>query len=110
MHFETIHTETRDGFDIVFSVAPEDTPPEDLFDDGDETISAIRAGRFCWFIARVEAKKAGITLATDYLGGCCYDNPAQFVADGDYYADMVDAAITEARATVAKLTAAAVEG
>lgn len=103
MHYETIHTETRDGFDIVFSVAPEDTPPEDLFDDGDETVSAIRAGRFCWFIARVEAKKAGVTLATDYEYGN-YGDPAQFVADGDYYADMVDAAITEARATIAKLT------
>ena len=105
MRYETIHTETRDGFDIVFSVAPEDTPPEDLFDTDDAIVAAIREGRFCWFIARVEAKKAGVTLATDYLGGCCYDTPDQFVTDGDHYGDMVDMVISEARAIVAKLTA-----
>ena len=105
MHYETIHTETRDGFDIVFSVAPEDTDPRDLIDDDGEVTEAIRNGEFAWFIARVEVKKAGITLGTDYLGGCCYRSAHEFVTDGDYYEDMVEQAMSEARNTLAALAA-----
>jgi hypothetical protein len=53
----------------------------------------------------VEARKEGITLGTTYLGGCCYDSVSQFVASSDYYGDMVEEAVEEARKTIAKLTA-----
>lgn len=105
MHYETIHTETRDGFDIVFSVAPEDTDPRGFFDDDGEAVEAIRNGEFVWFIARVEVKKAGITLGTDYLGGCCYRSAYEFVTDGDCYHDMVEQAMSEACDTLAALAA-----
>jgi hypothetical protein len=58
-----------------------------------------------YFVARVEARKEGITLGTTYLGGCCYDSVSQFVASSDYYGDMVEEAVEEARKTIAKLTA-----
>jgi hypothetical protein len=105
MHYETLHTETRDGFDIVFSVAPETETPDGHFDDDGETAAAIRDGEFEWFIARVEAKKQGITLGTAYLGGCCYRSAGEFVTAGDYYDDMVKEAISEARDTLKELAA-----
>ena len=105
MQYETIHAETRDGFDIVFSVAPETETPEGHFDDDGEAAAAIYSGEFAWFIARVEAKKRGITLGTAYLGGCCYRTAREFVTEGDYYGDMVSEAISQARDTLEKLAA-----
>lgn len=106
-HWETIHEETRDGFDIVFSVAPEDMHPGDSFDpacfDIEELCEDINRGRYVWFVARVQAFREGVELASDYLGGCLYDSAMDFVRDGDYYADMVDTVTREARATVEKL-------
>lgn len=108
LYWQTIHTETRDGFDIVLSVAPEDIDPNDHFDDDGETAQAIADGRFEWFMVRVEAQRDGVTLGTDYLGGCCYESADDFYrAPSDYYADMVAQAIDEARARLARLCASA---
>jgi hypothetical protein len=103
MNWETIHTETVDGFEVVFSVTPETEDPRDHFDDEGETAQAIADGQYAWFVARVEAKKRGITLGVDYLGGNCYESPRQFVDCGDYYSDMVSTAIAEARDILTKL-------
>lgn len=102
-HWETIHTETVDGFEIVFSVTPKTEDPRDQFDEGDEAPQAIADGLYSWFIARVEAKKRGIVLGVDYLGGNCYESPQQFIDCGDYYRDMVSTAIAEARDILTKL-------
>ena len=105
IYWETIHAETRDGFDIVLSVAPEETDPRDHFDDDGETAQAIADGQYEWFVARVEAQRDGITLGTDYIGGCCYERASDFYrAPSDYYADMMTRAIDEAHATLARLT------
>ena len=106
MQYETIHQETAAGFDIVFSVAPEiDAPDWDFESEGDkqDVLRRIDNGDLSWFVARVQAFKNGIELGVDYLGGCCYDSPMQFVNASDYYGDMVEAAVNEARANIAKL-------
>jgi hypothetical protein len=107
-YWEEISRETVDGFDIVFSVAAEDMHPRDSFDMEPEELAQlcedIDRGRYSWFIARVQAFRAGVELAADYLGGCLYDSPADFVKAGDYYADMVDTVKREARETIVKLT------
>jgi hypothetical protein len=104
-HWETIHTDTLDGFDIVVSVAPEEDNPRGYFDDDGETAQAIADGVFDWFMVRVEAHKAGAVLASDYLGGCCYESPMAFVRANDYYADMVQNVIIDARETIRKINA-----
>lgn len=108
-HWEEISRDTVDGFDIVFSVAPEDMHPGDSFDpeyfDIPQLCEDIDRGRYSWFIARVQAFRAGAELAADYLGGCLYDSPADFVKAGDYYADMVDTVTREARAKIEELAA-----
>ena len=106
-YWETAHSEARDGFDIVLSVTPEDMPPDwdETEEERAETLRKINDGTWAYFVARVEARKEGITLGTAYLGGCCYDSVRQFVEEGDYYGDMVDEAVDEARKVIAKLVA-----
>lgn len=108
MHFETIHTETREGFEIRLSIAPEDTHPRDCFEetpeDMAEMLEKIDRGFYTWFVAKVSAHRAGIELGADYLGGNLYENPKDFIKEGeDYLEDMIEAAISEARATIEKL-------
>ena len=106
--YETIYTDTAAEFDIVFSVTHEDSEPDWDFESEEakqDTLRRIEQGDLVWFIARVQAIKNGIVLGTDYLGCCCYDSYEQFVEASDYYADMVDNAVTEARETLTKLCA-----
>lgn len=105
-HFETVHEETRDGFDIALAFAPEyDAPDWDFESDEEraETLRKIENGSLLWFVARVTASRAGTVLGTDYLGGCCYASAEEFMAPDGYYPDMVDAAIGEAREHLKRL-------
>lgn len=104
--YETIHTSTAAGFNIVFSVTHEDHQPDWDFEseeDKQDLLRRIDNGDLVWFVARVQAFKNGIELGTDYLGSCCYDSYMQFVEASDYYADMVENAVSEARENIAKL-------
>ena len=105
-HYETIHTETREGFQIVFSVTPEDMNPRGHFDDEqiDEVLESIESDKWQWFVARVQAYKNGVLLGTDYLGGCLYPSFLEFITAADYYEDMVTEVIREAKQTIQELT------
>lgn len=103
MHWELIHEETREGFDIRFYAAPETDSPESAFDDDGETAAAIREGHFEWFVAKVTASKNDIELADDYLSGCCYESVRDFIREDEYYADMRRQVITEARSAIENL-------
>lgn len=102
MDWDLIHAETREGFDIRYYAAAEDEQPEGHFDDGGETARLIREGRYDWFVAKVTASKAGVELADDHLGGCCYETAGDFVGPG-YYEDMVGIVIERARAKLGEL-------
>ena len=108
-HYEQIYTRDTRGFHVTLSIGYEDIHPRDCFDDSCHDIAEICRkidnGTYTWFIARVEAFKHGILLATDYLGGNLYENPKDFVNDG-YFEDMVDTVVNEATATLEKLYAA----
>lgn len=103
MYWEVANVETKDGFEIVLSITPEDMPPD--WDETEEqrakTLRKIEDGTWAYFIARVEACKEGIALGTSYLGGCCYGSVQQFLKEPDgYYQDMVHEVIEEARARI----------
>lgn len=102
---QTIHTFTKDGFDIRFSVIPELTHPNDLFDDDGDTARAIADGDYEWFIACVTASKNGVELADEYLGGCCYASFDAFMDENGYFDDMVATAIDVAKQTIDDLAA-----
>jgi hypothetical protein len=111
-YWTTSHIDTVDGFEIVLSVTPEDMPPDwdETEEERAETLRKLNDGVWDYFVARVEARREGITLGSAYLGGCCYESVRQFVEEGDYYGAMIDEAIDEARKVIAKLTASSVEG
>lgn len=109
MTWDLIHAETREGFDIRYYAAPEQDDPAGHFDDNGQTAQAIDAGRYEWFVAKVTASKAGVELADDYLGGCCYETAWDFVRAGDYYEDMVDIVIGRAREKLLALGVAPTE-
>jgi hypothetical protein len=103
-NYEIIHTEDTQGFHVVFSVTHEDSHPKDCFDYEEEEMlelcDKIDRGVYSWFAARVEAYKNGVLLGSDFLGGCLYDTPMQFVTESGYYSDMVDSAVNEAKNTL----------
>jgi hypothetical protein len=104
MYQELIHEEEAEGFTIRFYALPEDSHPRDSFDDTCHDIAEIcrkiDTGHYVWFTAKVTASKTDIELAADYLGACLYESCAQFVRDNDYYADMKDRVIEEAKQTI----------
>lgn len=98
MNWHLLHTEKAEGFDIKCETAPEQLDPAECFTDSD-TIEAIRAGRYEWFIAKVTASKNGIDLASEYLGGCCHYSLSDFL-EGLYFEDMKTDAIREAKKAI----------
>jgi hypothetical protein len=106
-HWEKLHSEKVQGFDIDFSITYDETHPRDLFDDSIEDINElcdkIDRGVLTWFIAKVTASKNGIVLSDDYLGGCLYENAMDFVTDDYYYSDMKQTVIDEAKKAIQSL-------
>lgn len=105
---DLIHTEKKDGFSIAFYACQEFLTPSDALLD-DETCRQIDAGQLSWFMAEVTASRDGIELGTDYLGGCCWASPEEFITTPGYYANMVENAIAEANKAIARLHPAAAE-
>lgn len=110
-YWQTIHTEERDGFKIVLSVAPETEEPDWDFeteDDRLDTLERINDGRLSYFMAHVAAIKNHLELAHDYLGGCCYQSTDEFINEPDgYFQDMVSTVIREAKDNIKQLCEAA---
>jgi hypothetical protein len=84
---ETIGSHQNGHFDYRFDALVEDSHPRDHFDDP-EDVAAILNGEMEWFMVRGTISVAGIQLAEDYLGGCCYRTTSDFL-DDDYFEDMV---------------------
>ena len=101
-----IHTEERDGFTISTYAETEYTSPHAVFeaDEADDICRRIDDGELEWFMVHVQATKCGITLADEYLGGCCYKDYADFISEGGYYSDLVEQALDTAKVEIAELS------
>lgn len=86
MTYETTHTFKTARFTVRLAVAPEMDMP-DWF-GAEEDIPRIERGELQYFVARVTLECDGKTIASDYLGGCCYESVDQFRQD-NYFHDMV---------------------
>ncbi len=106
MYQELVHEEEQDGFNIKLYLIPEDYAPDwDMSEEEKEKLfSDIDSGHLLWFCAKVAASKEGIELASDYLGGCCYESVQDFVSGDRYYRDMKRTVIDEARKVIQDLT------
>lgn len=100
-----IDTRTVGPFTIHTYALPEDCSPRDSFDDCliDEVMAGIESGRLEWFCAKVSAKWEGLELASDYLGGCCYESFEQFANGQDYHGDMIREVVNHAYARLQAL-------
>lgn len=108
-HYQLIHEEQFQGFDIAVYITPEDISPADCFDPEVDNIpelcEKIADGRLEWFIAKVAASRCGIELASEYLGANLYANALDFVNEPlGYFQDMRHEAVNHARAVIKQLT------
>lgn len=103
-----------------FTVIVEAMPEHEVsmyFDDTGEIERQIESGELEAFSVKVSVLMNGAEIATDYLGGCIYRSPAEFMDHkglashnrktghncGSYFSDMVRTVCSEARDAVRKL-------
>jgi len=97
---------TVEGFDIYFEALEEHISLFDLFEEEEveELSEDIDNGSLVYFCAKVTAEKAGLELSDDYLGGCIYKSEEEFYQmEGDYFDDMVNIVVEEAKKELPKI-------
>ena len=95
----------QDGFCIYFEPLDEvQTLRELLPDDNEKQLLDVYNNNVV-FCAKVSAELCGIELGVDYLGGCIYESYEDFYTKyrDDYFADMVDNVVKEAKIEVPKI-------
>jgi len=94
----------KDGFIICFEAEEEDIAMRQHFikECGWTTEQYEAIEDYAWFSAKVSAWRDGVELGVAYLGACCYETPEEFYTTykDDYFADMVEDAIAEAKKRV----------
>jgi hypothetical protein len=98
-YYDTIAEFERDGYEIIVDKTYEDMHPSDSFDDSchdiKEICDKIDRGVYDWFMLRVRVLVEGHELASEYLGGCLYENALDVLTDGTaeglIYSAMMDA-------------------
>jgi len=76
---------------------PEEIPPEDVF-ESQKDIDVIHAGLIAYFAVQVEVH-FGPFYGIDYLGGCAYYSPEDFIGPG-YWRDMIHEAAKDCRQSI----------
>ena len=94
---ETVYTFKTRRFTLELAAEPETDMPDWCGAEWD--IQRIERGELVYFVARVRVLLDGRELASDYLGGCCYESAGSFRQD-PYFYDMVRSAIKDARAAL----------
>ena len=85
-YYDEIASFERDGFFVIVDKTWEDLNPRDCFDDSvfdiKELCADIESGKYDWFMLRVRVLVDGHELASEYLGGCLYEDPREVLNDG----------------------------
>ena len=106
-YYDELAQYERDGFDIIVDKTYEDMHASHCFDDSvhdiDEIIKDIDRGHLEWFMLRVRVLVEGLELASDYLGGCLYEDPKEILTDGTAE-DIITEAMVEAKSQVYRLS------
>jgi len=100
-NYEEIDSFERSGFTIIVDKTWEDLSPKDCFDDScfnmKEMYDDIECGRLDWFMLRVRIMVDEYELASEFLGGCLYENPREVLTDGTVEDLIAQAMITAKR-------------
>ena len=105
--YEELATYERDGLTIIIDKTYEDMHPRDSFDDSchdiDEICKDIDCGNMEWFMLRVRVLVEDHVLASEYLGGCLYEDPCEILTDGTAE-DLIECALDHAKSQVYRLS------
>jgi len=84
--YDEIDSFERDGFTIIVDKTWEDLSPRDCFDDSVTDIKQlcedIDSCKLDWFMLRVRIMVDEYELASEFLGGCLYENAREVLTDG----------------------------
>jgi hypothetical protein len=100
-HYEEIGSFDREGFFVIVDKTWEDIDPWDqlseCFDNKKQLYADIENGKYDWFMLRVRVLVDGHELASEYLGGCLYEDPREVLTDGTAEDLIAQAMITAKR-------------
>ena len=103
-YYDTLTKFERNGLTVIVDKTYEDISPRDLFEesDVDEIIRKIDRGIYDWFMLRVRVMFEDLELASEYLGGCCYEDAKEVLTDG-VAEDLIFEAMAHAQKRVSDL-------
>ena len=99
--YDEIDAFDRAGFTIIVDKTWEDISVADCFDDScfdiKEMNEKIECGQLDWFMLRVRIMVDEYELASEFLGGCLYENAREVLTDGTAEGLIDEAMITAKR-------------
>ena len=103
-YYDEIGSFERDGFFVIVDKSWEDLDPNDMFeaDDVAEICRKINDCTYDWFMLRVRVLVDGHELASEYLGGCLYEDARDVLKDGTAD-DLIDQAMITAKREVYRM-------
>ena len=105
-NYEEIDSFERSGFTIIVDKTWEDISPRDCFDDEcwdmKQMFEDIERGKLDWFMLRVRIMVDEYELASEFLGGCLYENVRDVLTDGTAE-DLIAQAMVTARREVYRM-------
>jgi hypothetical protein len=105
-YYDELASFDRDGFFVVVDKTWEDLNPKDQFDDTQfdiaEMCHQINSGCLDWFMLRVRVLVDGHELASEYLGGCLYEDAKEVLTDGTAE-DLINIAMITAKREVYRM-------
>jgi hypothetical protein len=104
-YYDELATYEREGYTVVVDKSWEDLNPRDCFDfdEDEELFRKIDNGTYDWFMLRVRVMVEGLELASEYLGGCCYEDARECLTDGTAE-DLIYTALIAAKKDVYRLS------
>ena len=105
-HYDEIDSFERSGFTVIVDKTWEDLSPRDCFDESVTDIKQlcedIDSCKLDWFMLRVRIMVDEYELASEFLGGCLYENPREVLTDGTAE-DLIAQAMITARREVYRM-------
>jgi len=105
-YYDTLTRFERNGLTVIVDKTYEDTDPWDelseCFDDKKQLYADIESCKYDWFMLRVRVMFEGLELATEYCGGCLYEDAREVLTDG-LADDLIGEAMDTAQKRIADL-------
>ena len=105
-YYDEIDSFERNGFTVIVDKTWEDISVADCFDDTQFDIAEIchniEHGNLDWFMLRVRIMVDEYELASEFLGGCLYEEAREVLRDGTAQ-DLIDQAMITARREVYRM-------